>query len=180
MDIHDDPRPPSNLPDRDPAHGRDRSRYVGSGRGLTFGVVAAIILLLATLLASTLWLADTGWRWWRAPVPTKLTFDPDTAPAPIRPVTPRGSQGAWFSSDSYPAAARRAGEEGRVSVKLLVEPNGTPSACEVVASSGSASLDAGTCRVAVRNGRFDPALGQDGQPMRGVFVMRNVVWRLED
>jgi len=50
----------------------------------------------------------------------------------------------------------------------------------VIASSGSTTLDAATCHYAVRNGRFAPALGPDGMPMRAVFTVRNVVWYLTD
>lgn len=95
-------------------------------------------------------------------------------------VSPRGNQGDWFPQDSYPAAARREGAEGRVSVTVGIGTNGRVTDCRVVSSSGNAELDGATCRLATRNGRFTPAKDADGQPVVSSFTLRNVRWRLAD
>jgi hypothetical protein len=69
-----------------------------------------------------------------------------------KPSAPRGNPGDWFPQNSYPADAKRKGEQGRVSVRLKVDKTGMPIACEVMESSGSSSLDAVTCRLALANG----------------------------
>lgn len=97
-----------------------------------------------------------------------------------RGIQPRGDQGAWFPQDSYPAAARRAGAEGRVSVSVDVGTGGRVTACRVTASSGNEDLDAATCRLATRNGRFEPARNETGQPTAGTVTLRPVRWRLEE
>ena len=95
-------------------------------------------------------------------------------------VVPRGNQGDWFPQDSYPAAARREGAEGRVSVTVGIGTNGRVTDCRVVSSSGNADLDGATCRLATRNGRFTPAKDAGGQPVASSFTLRNVLWRLEE
>lgn len=109
---------------------------------------------------------------------------PAESPAPppanlSRALQPRGSQGDWFPQDSYPAAARRAGAEGRVSVSVDVGANGRVAACRVAVSSGNEELDQATCRLATRNGRFTPALDAAGQATPATVTLRPVRWRLE-
>jgi len=129
-----------------------------------------------------------------APVPSGPVFVdlPPMADAPAvtppiekpvdlgRGVAPLRSQGDWFPRDAYPAAARRAGAEGRVSVAVDVGTTGRVTACRVTASSGSEDLDAATCRLASRNGRFRPALDSGGQPTAATYTLRNVRWVLEE
>jgi len=116
------------------------------------------------------------------PGPTIVTVAPPPPPPAAnlsRGAAPRGSQGDWFPQDSYPAAARRAGAEGRVSLAVDVGVNGRVTACRVTASSGNPDLDAATCRLATRHGRFTPALGADGTPIAATYPLRNVRWVLE-
>ena len=97
-----------------------------------------------------------------------------------RALKPRGDQGGWFPQDSYPVAARRAGAEGRVSVSVEVGANGRVTACRVTASSGNGDLDQATCRLATRNGRFEPARDANGAAVPSTTALRNVRWRLEE
>ncbi|KQM64940.1 hypothetical protein ASE75_07680 [Sphingomonas sp. Leaf17] len=114
------------------------------------------------------------------PVPP-VTVTPTPAPMSLSAgVSPRGNQGDWFPQDSYPAAARREGAEGRVSVTVGIGVNGRVTDCRVVSSSGNADLDGATCRLATRNGRFTPARDADGQPVASSFTLRNVRWQLEN
>ncbi len=55
-----------------------------------------------------------------------------------------------ITSDDYPAAALRAEQQGRVSVRLLVDPAGLPLIAEIVQSSGSPYLDDYTARLVMR------------------------------
>jgi TonB family protein len=77
----------------------------------------------------------------------------------------------------YPAEAIRAHQEGVTLARLIVDTEGRVEDCAIVGASGAAALDAQTCALAQRRGRFRPATGADGQPMRSVFVLR-VVWLL--
>jgi protein TonB len=75
---------------------------------------------------------------------------------PARPI-PLGVISSWFPVDSYPAAAKRAGAQGQVRWELDVDEDGRVTGCRIVASTGNADLDAATCRLAQRNGRFERA-----------------------
>jgi TonB family protein len=88
-----------------------------------------------------------------------------------------GDVPSWISSDDYPLAAIEAGEEGTVSVRLIVDKTGKLSGCTIKKSSGSAVLDEATCAVLSRNARFRPVVNSRGQPVQGVF-QRAVVWKL--
>ena len=86
--------------------------------------------------------------------------DPVTMVEPPRPpdtVRPIGSPARWLDADDYPAGAQRRGEEGRVRVTLAVDRAGRPTGCSVALSSGSWSLDNGTCTAMMGKGRFEPA-----------------------
>jgi TonB family protein len=76
------------------------------------------------------------------------------------------------------AEAQREGWEGRSSVAVQVDPNGTPTGCEVVRSSGHAVLDEATCRTVVRRVRFDPARDRQGRAVSGIYRPINVRWQL--
>lgn len=109
------------------------------------------------------------------------TAEPPGAP-PVslaRGAQVRGDQGSWFPQDSYPAAARRAEAEGRVGVSVDVGATGRVVACRVVASSGNEDLDQATCRLATRNGRFEPARDASGEKAPSTLKLRPVLWRLE-
>jgi TonB family protein len=96
------------------------------------------------------------------------------------PAMPNGNIGDWFPPNSYPSEARGRNEQGRVVISLRIDPTGRPRRCQLVSSSGSGSLDATTCRLALRNGRFIAARGVDGEPVWGDYQMRPVKWQIED
>lgn len=80
----------------------------------------------------------------------------------------------WFRPDDYPAGAAERGTSGTVVTRLRVDAAGRIEDCDVVGRSGDESLDAATCRIVLRRGRFDsPAIGPDGQPVatRIIFVV---------
>jgi len=68
-----------------------------------------------------------------------------------------------LSLADYPPALRRAGIGGRVEVHMTVDPGGRVSRCVIARSSGSAELDALTCRLVSQRYRFDPARDARGQ-----------------
>lgn len=115
------------------------------------------------------------------PAPEAAPYAEPSAPAVnlSRALRPRGDQGAWFPQDSYPPAARRGGAEGRVSVSVDVGADGRVIDCRVTSSSGNADLDGATCRLAKRNGRFEPARDASGAPTASTTALRNVRWVLD-
>jgi protein TonB len=80
--------------------------------------------------------------------------------------------------DDYPEAARRAGEEERMTVRITIGADGAVTDCAVAASSGHERLDRRACEVAVRRWRFAPAT-EDGIAVPSVQEKR-INWRLAD
>ena len=66
---------------------------------------------------------------------------------------------------------------GRAMVSLRVEPDGTPSNCRVVRSSGDAGIDRSLCPLIEARLRFRPALDDQGRPIP--YQLQYVAtWRL--
>ncbi len=135
--------------DGQPLRREERSRSLAARPILLLDAKAmAPFALLALLLAAG------------QPAPAQVPRAPDAAP--LRPT-------AWpfrlFSEDDYPAAARRAREQGRVTYRIEIGPDGRVSGCAVRWSSGSPSLDAATCRIVSRRARFAPARDSEGRPV---------------
>ncbi len=110
--------------------------------------------------------------------PTLPGPPPPEAKAPSIPVTPPSFDAAYLSNPppGYPPAARRAGQQGTVTLRVLVKRDGLPLKVEVEKSSGSSHLDA-AARDTVWGWRFAPAR-QGGDPIES-WVLVPVVFRLE-
>ncbi len=110
---------------------------------------------------------------------------PESQPAPVPKsqvanvaLTPPSFSAAYLSNPAprYPPASRRAGEQGTVTLRVLVKRDGLPAQVEVEKSSGSPHLDAAALE-AVRGWRFVPAR-QGADPVES-WVLVPVVFRLE-
>lgn len=104
------------------------------------------------------------------PVAPIMREAPPAPPAPVTVSQPR------FDADyltnpapAYPPLSRRMGEEGKVVLRVHVEPNGLPSQVEVKTSSGSPRLDQ-AAQDAVRRWRFVPAKRGDEAVAAWVLV----------
>lgn len=89
----------------------------------------------------------------------------------------RGDRGAWITNADYPAAAADAEEEGRVALTVGVGTDGRVTTCTVTGSSGSATLDAATCRLYRQRARFTPARDDAGSTIASSYRDR-VRWEL--
>jgi periplasmic protein TonB len=78
---------------------------------------------------------------------------------------------------TYPPASRRAGEQGTVRLKVLVDTNGRPSNVEVAQSSGFARLDDAAVQ-AVRKWRFEAAT--DGSKKIQAYTQVAVTFKLTE
>jgi protein TonB len=85
--------------------------------------------------------------------------------------------GAIVTQDDYPPAALRAGEQGAVAVSLEIAEDGRVDDCVVSGPSGSAALDATTCRLFMRRARFSPARDAAGLPIVSTRSQR-INWQL--
>ncbi|TPE61004.1 energy transducer TonB [Sandaracinobacter neustonicus] len=107
------------------------------------------------------------------------TAKPEVLPAqPVRRAALARPGTVALRPEDYPDASRRAGEEGRVTIRVGIGTDGSVSNCTVIASSGHERLDRKTCQVAERRWRFSPAT-EDGVAVPS-SAERSIVWRLED
>lgn len=131
------------------------------------------------------------------PVPEPSIAEPATAP-PVAtspaatPAQPRATQqeirakppvtaprfdAAYLNNPppSYPPLSRRLGEQGRVLVRVFVNPNGAPAKVQLSKSSGHPRLDA-AAKTAVKGWRFVPARRGD-EPV-GAWVLVPIAFNL--
>jgi TonB family protein len=92
------------------------------------------------------------------------------------PSRENGLRGLFTEAD-YPEVAVKGGRMGRAHVRLRINDAGAITECSIVRSSGSAELDAATCKVLNERAKFEPALDVDGKPTRGIYVTA-VHWML--
>lgn len=110
-----------------------------------------------------------------APVVASAPVAPVAAPPPL--VLPR-FDAAYLRNPPpvYPALSRRYGEQGRVMLRVVVNPDGTPQSVELRTSSGAERLDEAAL-VAVRRWRFVPA--RQGNTPVSAAVLVPIVFSLE-
>ena len=79
-----------------------------------------------------------------------------------------------FTADDYPIESLQRNDTGTVDIQADVNPQGRVTACRIVKSSGSSLLDATTCRVVARRGRFtERAKDNGGKPFT---ISTSVTW----
>lgn len=107
---------------------------------------------------------------------------PPAAPSTVAsgravPAKAEGSLGSYLRDDDYPAAAIRNEEQGTVAFRLDVSAAGSVTGCTVTTTSGSALLDATTCRLMMERPRFTPARDNEGRSVADTAVGR-IRWAL--
>jgi len=106
-----------------------------------------------------------------APPPPVIVPPPPAAPPPPRyspkSAVPRGNPGSWANSNDYPSRALREEREGVTRFRVTIGVDGRITGCTVTGSSGHGDLDAATCSLVSRRGRFTPAMDGEGQPTTG-------------
>lgn len=119
-----------------------------------------------------------------APAPSApVATLPDVKPVPpVAPVAEAISQ-ARFDADylrnpapPYPPLSRRMGEEGKVILRVSVNPQGAADSVEVKTSSGSQRLD-DSAQKTVRNWKFVPA--KRGDTAIQSWVLVPIIFKLE-
>jgi len=118
-----------------------------------------------------------------AEVPAFKEAPPPAAPAPAPAApAPAAITQARFDADylqnpppAYPALSRRMGEEGKVVLRVFVEPSGRPSQIEIKTGSGSPRLDQ-AAQEAVWRWKFVAA--RRGDEVIGAWVLVPIVFNL--
>ncbi|HEY0859035.1 MAG TPA: energy transducer TonB, partial [Albitalea sp.] len=99
------------------------------------------------------------------PVPAAPVEAAAPAPAPAPTIPPSAVQYIEPPPLAYPRASRRAGESGRVVLRVFIDATGLPREVQVQRSSGFARLDAAAAG-AVLKARFKP-YSDHGQAIAG-------------
>lgn len=154
--------------------------WASEGNGASMIDGRKMLLFACVAIASSASALPTKAHRSRQPAVTKPaapSAPPVAAPAELPQPKPIGSPGDWFPPESYPSAAKVAGQEGRTEFALDVDAAGRIMTCNIVQSSGSELLDSTTCSQLILNGRFEPARDASGKPVASKWhsAMR---WRL--
>lgn len=103
---------------------------------------------------------------------------PPSAPPPSQPKTvSTGVEYLHAPEPEYPPLARRMGEEGRVTLRVLVNENGRPTRVDVQKTSGSPRLDE-AARQAVLRAMFKPHI-EDGRAIT-VYAIVPITFHLDN
>ena len=101
--------------------------------------------------------------------PAQVHVEPTPPPPPppppakkLEPARAKANLASYVSDADYPASAQRNEEQGTTRFRLSVGPDGRVAECTVTGSSGSAALDAATCRIMRSRARFTPARDSSG------------------
>ncbi|MDQ8756668.1 energy transducer TonB [Sphingosinicella sp. LHD-64] len=76
----------------------------------------------------------------------------------------------WVHADDYPTSALRANVSGQTILRLTIDAEGRITGCTTIATSGNEALDRASC-ANVSQGRFRPALDQNGAPIAVEIAM---------
>jgi len=101
-----------------------------------------------------------------APQPAVVAAKVETTPAPAAPAQPKQISAVEYvraPQADYPAMSRRMGEEGKVTLRVLVNEKGQAEKVDVQKSSGSNRLDE-AAKVAILRAIFKPYL-EDGRAL---------------
>ncbi|MBE7417274.1 MAG: TonB family protein [Ideonella sp.] len=114
-----------------------------------------------------------------APEPVAMVAAAPAPPSPPAPPTIAITAVEYLTPPvlTYPAAARRAREQGQVHVRVLVDARGTPQQTTLIRSSGHARLDEAALAT-VRRTRFKPYT-ENGLPLP-FWVVMPLVFELEN
>jgi protein TonB len=127
--------------------------------------------MIGTYLLLALAMLQAGDAAGGAPAPASQT--------PASSARAKANLASYLSDADYPPDAIRAEEQGTVSFRLFINAEGRVDRCEVTGSSGSASLDAATCRIMTARPRFEPARDEAGHPTTDVVSSR-IRWVLPE
>jgi protein TonB len=96
----------------------------------------------------------------------------------LEPEQPPASSGAFLNNPppTYPAISRRLGEQGKVTLRAFIDPQGSAREVEVLRSSGYERLDQAAVRAA-RDWRYRPGM-RAGKP-EGMWFNLPVVFELQ-
>ena len=104
------------------------------------------------------------------------------SPAPsFKPIgaKPRNDPGSWVGTDDYRSNWIRQEMMGRARFRLDIASDGRVTNCTITSSSGYPALDQATCALVSKRAKFQPARGNEGQPVAGSYA-NTIDWKLPE
>ena len=87
-----------------------------------------------------------------------------------RTVAVANDAGSWISSIDYPGSALRAGAQGVVRFRLVIDEEGKPISCAIDGATDPDEFSELTCDKIMSRAKFEPALDAEGEPIRSYFA----------
>jgi TonB family protein len=84
----------------------------------------------------------------------------------------------WFFPKDYPGGLVRGGIQGNVNFRLIIDETGKIASCHIQTSTRPKEFDDLVCKLAMKRGRFQPALDAAGKPARS-YWRQTVLFRLQ-
>ena len=106
-------------------------------------------------------------------------FAQEAAGPPARQALPAGSPSEWILPSDYPPQALLDESSGTTKVGLQISPDGFPTKCAVVQSSGVDALDRVACDRIMQRARFYPARNEKGELVVGQYTT-NIQWEIPE
>ncbi|MCT2559898.1 energy transducer TonB [Tsuneonella sp. YG55] len=82
---------------------------------------------------------------------------------------PANYPGDWLNASDYPKDLLQVGAQGLVWIRLNVDENGNPTACEVQQKTDPPGFADVVCQQVMKKARFRPALNAEGKPMKSYW-----------
>ncbi|MFM7404248.1 MAG: TonB family protein [Erythrobacter sp.] len=109
-------------------------------------------------------------------IPTPL---PSASPYTPVGAKPKGNPGKWVTNDDYRSRWIMEEMAGTARFSLGIDARGQVTGCTITRSTGHAPLDAATCALVSKRGRFDAARDSTGKPVAGSYT-GSVTWRIPE
>lgn len=78
--------------------------------------------------------------------------------------------------EEYPSKAIRKGYRGPVRIWLLIDREGQPTKCEILAEIANPVLSESACRSMLKYAEFDPAIDANGNPIESYYITTITYW----
>lgn len=154
----------------------------GGGLRLVFLKFGTSMMVAVSLFTQNCWADIPKPRTLPLPVVPSITKPVDKPPEswPPEPATraePAENPGLWVTSDDYPVEALRYNIAGILALRLLIDPDGKVSYCQISESTGFDVLDEAACNLMTRRAVFKPARDKSGHAVADSWYSR-FVWRI--
>ena len=92
-------------------------------------------------------------------------LDVDQQKRLTRRAEPKGHTTDWFNVDDYPPKMFKAGHQGIVNFRMIIDETGEPLSCHIQESTRPKDFDDAVCKAVMKRARFEPALDAQGKPV---------------